>query len=765
MNNIRNFCILAHIDHGKSTLADRFLEMTGSVAERKMRAQYLDQMELEKEKGITIKMQPVRMRYAPPINADQDADLRGLLYEDITYQVRGAVFNVYNALGGSFKESIYQRALEEEFVRRGIVFQKEKSIPVVYADKNVGVYRPDFVIDEKVIVEIKALPFIGKLEQKQVWHYLKGSKYRLALLINFGSKNLQIERVVYDSIRDYPRLDPHKSAYILNLIDTPGHADFSYEVSRALAAVEGAILLVDATQGVQAQTLANLHAARHEGLGIIPVINKIDLPSADVKKTEEELCATLGVAQNDILKISAKTGQGVEELLRAVARLVPPPRMNNQLSMAGDQPLRALIFDSKYDPYLGVVAHIRIVEGILKKGERIFFMASGADAEALEVGVFLPERSEAAGLSAGEIGYVATGLKQSAAVRVGDTIIKSKFQISNVKTNAGLEEKILPLVGYREPVPMVFASLFLEDQHEYETLRNALDKLKLEDAALTFVPEDAGALGRGFRAGFLGLLHMEIIAERIQREYDVRLVLTRPSVAFRMMMRAGSSAQAGGEPVMVYSASRLPPAQEIISLEEPWVRAEAVTPAAYLGSLAGLISESGGMMGDTETLASDRLLVSFEAPLREVIIDFYDKLKSVSHGFASFSYEPIGYRPGDLVRLDIIIADEIQPSLSEIVPAKEAEVIGRDRIKALKALLPAELFAIALQAAVGGRIIARETIAAVKKDVTAHMYGGDRTRKMKLWKKQQKGKKRLKETGRVKIPPEIFFKLHRRDGV
>lgn len=636
VSSIRNFCILAHIDHGKSTLADRFLELTGAVEIRKMRAQYLDMHPLERERGITIKMQPVRMAYRPSqINAD---------------------------------------------------------------------------------------------------------------LTQMNAENLP--RVSASGLRE--------SAYVLNLIDTPGHADFSYEVSRALAAVEGAILLVDATQGVQAQTLANLHAAQREGLTIIPVINKIDLPSAEVGRTRDEIMRLIGCGADEIYAISAKDGTGVAELLAAVTEKVPPPRASNQLPVISNQLLRALVFDSKYDPYLGVVAHIRIVEGTLKKGERIFFMASGAGAEALEVGIFLPERSEAAGLSAGEIGYVATGLKQPAAVRVGDTIIHADI-LKHLNSEIF---KDMALPGYREPAPMVFASLFPEDQGDYEAVRDALGKLKLEDAALTFTPEDAGPLGRGFRAGFLGLLHMEIIAERIRREYDVALVLTRPSVAFRVMARGASS-----DPVMVYSASRLPPAPEIVSLEEPWVRCEAIAPTAYLGALAGLISEAGGVMGDTETLAADRLLVSFEAPLREVIIDFYDRLKSVSHGFASFSYEPIGYRAGDLVRLDIIIADELQPSLAEIVTRDAAYGIGRSRLGALKELLPAELFSIALQAVVDGRIIARETIPAVKKDVTAHMYGGDRTRKMKLWKKQQKGKKRLKETGRVAIPPEIFFKLHRRDGV
>ena len=655
MKNIRNFVIIAHIDHGKSTLADRFLELTGAVAARKMRAQFLDMHPLERERGITIKMQPVRM-----------------------------------------------------------------------------IYRPKFPISHS----------------------------------QFSMTNFQILNIENSMKIAKLKIENSDSEFILNLIDTPGHADFSYEVSRSLAAVEGAILLVDATQGVQAQTLANLHAAQDLGLVIIPVINKIDLPLAEVGKAEEEMMRLLGIAAAEIYKISAKEGTGVADLLRAVAEKIPPPRgafKYLNIETFKQPPLRALVFDSKYDPYLGVVAHIRMVDGAIKKGERIFFMASGADAEALEVGVFLPERSESAGLSAGEIGYVATGLKRPAAVRVGDTITRAgTFKYFSPKANPPLAENVetsrpIALPGYREPAPMVFCSFFPGDQQEYEALRDGLGKLKLEDAALSFAPEDAGALGRGFRAGFLGLLHMEIIAERIRREYAVRLVLTRPSVAFRVITRAGSDS------LVVYSASRLPPASDIASIEEPWVRAEAIAPAAYLGALTGLISETGGSIGDTETLAADRLLVSFEAPLRAVIIDFYDKLKSISHGYASFSYEPIGYRPGDLARLDIIIADESQPSLAEIVPRDAAYGIGRSRLAALKELLPAELFAIALQAAVGGRIIARETIPAVKKDVTSHMYGGDRTRKIKLWKKQQKGKKRLREIGRVKIPPEIFFKLHRRE--
>ena len=635
---IRNFVIIAHIDHGKSTLADRFLELTGTIEKRKMREQFLDMHPLERERGITIKMQPVRMIWHPPNHTD----------------------------------------------------------------------------------------------------------------LELGTRNLEKDQ---PSSKDQaPSSSNSKQEFVLNLIDTPGHADFSYEVSRALAAVEGAIVLVDATQGVQAQTLANLYAAMDEGLAIIPAINKIDLASARTRETEEEMARLLSCAPEDIYKISAKEGTGVDGLLAGVVAKVPHPKeilkYSNIAILKNGAPLRALIFDSKYDPYLGVVAHIRVVDGALKKGDTLFFMASGVETAALEVGVFLPQRAEVAELSAGEIGYVATGLKRPAAVRVGDTITK------NIDLSA--YQNIPALPGYREPAPMVFSSLFPEDQNEYETLRDALGKLKLEDAALTFAPEDAGALGRGFRAGFLGLLHMEIVAERIRREYGVSLVLTRPSVAFRVLTRQG------GEPVVVYAASRLPPVSEIVSLEEPWVRARAVAPAACLGALAGLISEVGGTMGDTQTLAGDRLMVLFDAPLREVIVDFYDKLKSASHGFASFSYEFAGYRPGDLVRLDIIVADEIHPSLSEIVQADAAYAIGRARLLILKELLPAELFAVALQAVVGGRVIARETIAAVKKDVAGYLYGGDRTRKMKLWKKQKVGKKRLRATGRVVLGPEVFLKLRGR---
>jgi len=603
MMEIRNFVIIAHVDHGKSTLADRFLELTGTVEKRRMREQYLDMHPLERERGITIKMQPVRM----------------------------------------------------------------------------------------------------------IWH------------------------------------PPNHAEFILNLIDTPGHADFSYEVSRALAAVEGAILLVDAAQGVQAQTLANLYLARQAGLVIIPAVNKIDLPSARIEESVQELMELVGCPREDIRLISAKEGTGVEELLRAAAEKIPPPRGSSQLPVTGNQLLRALVFDSKYDPYLGVIAHVRIADGVLRKGEWITCLATGADAEALEVGVFSPERAACESLSAGEIGYVATGIKEPALVRVGDTITSYQLPVT------------VGLPGYREPEPMVFASLFPENQDDYDALGRALEKLGLEDAALVFTPEDAGVLGRGFRSGFLGLLHMEIVAERVRREYGLSLVLTRPSVAFLYRTALGAQKSA-------FSAAQLPDAGDIAEITEPWTRLEIITRAKYLGALTTLITAADGVITATESLGGERLTITAEAPLREIVVDFYDKLKNASQGFASFFYSPIGYRTGDLVRLDILIAGEIEPSLAQIVPRDRTHGVARAQIAALKELLPRQLFAVALQAAVDGRIIARETIPALKKDVTGYLYGGDRTRKMKLWKKQQRGKKRLKETGRVVIPPEVFFKLHRQNS-
>ncbi len=608
MSTIRNFVIIAHIDHGKSTLADRFLEYTGTIEKRKMHEQFLDMHPLEREKGITIKMQPVRMNYKFQMPNAEKRDL---------------AFSIQN------------------------------------------------------------------------------------------------------------------SEFILNLIDTPGHVDFTYEVSRALAAVEGAILLVDATQGVQAQTLANLHLAQKEGLVIIPVINKIDLPSAEVEKAELELIELLGVDSPDILKISAKTGIGIDELLEVVAQKVPPPEVSQSSR------LRALIFDSHYDAYQGVIAHVRVFSGSIKKNEKIRFVATGQNIELLDVGIFSPEQVSKPELGSGQIGYIATGIKEPERVRVGDTIIRQ----SEAREAGGLA-----LPGYREPTPMVFASVYPENQDEYEVLRESLKKLKLNDASLSFEPEESSALGRGYRTGFLGMLHMEIVAERLRREYNLSLIFSNPSVVFKVKKRSD-------EEMMIYSASRLPQPQDIESMFELWAQVEVITPPRFLGALTTLINEREGTIRETINLAGDRLVVKFEAPLREIIIDFYDRLKSISQGFASMSYALGDFRKADLIKLDILVAGEKVNAFSEIVPREKALWIGRERIQKLKDLLPRELFAIALQAEVEGRVIARETIAALKKDVTGYLYGGDRTRKMKLWKKQQRGKKRLKEAGKVDIPADVFLKM------
>lgn len=642
--NIRNFCILAHIDHGKSTLADRFLELTGTIEKHRMREQFLDMHPLEREKGITIKMQPVRMIWQPPNHT-------------------------------KFPISNFQFPIKED------------------------------------------------------------RDWKLSSL-----------------------------EFTLNLIDTPGHVDFTYEVSRALAAVEGAILLVDATQGVQAQTVANLHLAMDAGLTIIPALNKIDLPSADREKTLEEFYELFG--NTDIVPeaISAKEGIGVERLLaRVVAEVSPPSRGQEGFS-------RALIFDSFFDSFQGVIACVRVVDGTIKKGDRIFFMATGARCIALDVGFFVPERTSRHAVTAGEIGYIATGLKEPGSVKVGDTI--TKFQIPStelkildkVGTHSKFQIHVTPLSGYKEPKPLVYASIFPVNQDEYELLRDSLWKLKLNDAALAFEPEAAdSALGRGFRCGFLGLLHMEIIAERLRREYELPLVFTSPSVAFQIKARSHADRTQKAEKArMVYSAAKMPESGEIDFIEEPWAKAEIIAPFGFLGALTVLINEKGGVLLDSRVLAGDRLRLLFEIPLREIVVDFYDLLKSVSHGYASLSYEFFGYRAADLVRLDILIAGERVPPFAEIVPRGTAERIARGRLEKLKDLLPREQFAVALQGEVNGRIIARETISALRKDVTGYLYGGDRTRKMKLWQKQKKGKKRLKAAGKVDIPTDVFIKMIRR---
>jgi GTP-binding protein LepA len=642
--NIRNFVIIAHIDHGKSTLADRMLELTGTVEKRKMREQFLDQMELEREKGITIKMQPVRMVYHPSsTNNELDANSR------IT--------------------------------------------------------------------------------------------------------NPAIRKFVKDSL--------FVDEYILNLIDTPGHVDFSYEVSRALACVEGAILLVDAGQGAQAQTIANLHLARAQNLVIIPVINKIDLPGISVDAVADELVALLGCKKEEILKVSGKTGEGVAKILEAVILKIPPPvekrRIESELVLRSSalsprvsaSASRALIFDSHFDNFRGVIAHVRVFDGEFKSGDIMRALATGAAPEIMEVGYFAPALVSSDHIGTGEIGYIATGLKEPEAIRIGDTITKS--QISNFKSQISEME---PLPGYREPKPMVFASVYPESSDDYEKLRDALKKIKLNDAALFFEPEASDALGRGFRVGFLGMLHMEIIGERIRREYGLDLIFTSPSVSYLVKFQNNSRSDE-----YVYSASRLPESQYISEIHEPWVKLEVITPQRFLGRVMELLQTIRGVYVSQEYFGHERAVIIYEAPLKDILLDFFDGLKSVTEGYGSLGYELTGYRKGDVARLDILIAGVREEAFSQVVPESRAYEEGKRMVEKLKELLPKQLFSVSLQAAIGGKILARETIPALKKNVTAKLYGGDRTRKMKLWKKQKKGKEKLKSAGSVEIPPDVFLKM------
>ena len=642
-DTIRNFVIIAHIDHGKSTLADRLLDATGTVEKRKMHEQFLDQMDLEREKGITIKMQPVRMLWHPD----------------------------------------------------GKVPNSKKQIPNNTQDQN--------------------------------------SKFQN----NLGS--------------DASGLRFLDSEFILNLIDTPGHVDFSYEVSRALAAVEGAILLVDATQGVQAQTIANLALAKQEGLAVIPAVNKIDLAAAQVEETVREFEQLLGCAPEDVLRISGKTGEGVPELLAAILERIPSPSRSPRAYAASAVP-RALIFDSHFDAYRGVVAHVRVFDGTFRRGDRIMLCATGIRAEIMELGTFAPALTPGDALAAGEIGYLATGLKEPDAVRVGDTILAAAS-----RENGGDLAARFCLAGYREPKPMVFASIYPEEADDYGKLTDALKKIRLNDASLFFEAESSDALGRGFRAGFLGLLHMEITSERLAREYGIRLVMTTPSVAYRVIL-------ADGTELSVYSASRLPDGHVIREIREPWVRLEILTPEKFIGGVMELLKRTRGMFVNRQYVGTDRVEIAYEAPLRDILVDFFDGLKSATEGYGSLGYEFLGERVGDLARLDILIAGEREEALSQVVPKARVYADGRAFVGRLKTLIPKQLFAVPLQAVVDGRVLARETIPALKKDVTGYLYGGDRTRKMKLWKKQQRGKKRLAAGGRVEIPPDVFLKILKQDS-
>ncbi len=602
ISKIRNFCIIAHIDHGKSTLADRMLEMTGTVEKRKMKDQLLDAMDIERERGITIKLQPVTMNY---------------------------------------------------------------------------------------------------------------------------------------------------QGHLLNLIDTPGHVDFSYEVSRSLAAVETAVLLVDCTQGIQAQTLANLYLALDQNLTIIPVVNKIDLPAADVEKTKKEIVDLLGCREDEIISASGKTGAGVIEILdRVIAAGQAPsePKMKNSA-------LRALIFDSKYDIYRGVVAYIRIFNGSLKKGDKVRLIMTGAESEVLDCGIFKPDYLSTGNLQAGEIGYVVTGFKQVADCRVGDTMTIAK--------SAEALALIEPLAGYKEVKPMVFASIFPREGNDFKELREAMDKLKLNDAALSYEPERSDALGFGFRCGFLGLLHLEVFQERLRREYNLDLIVTMPSVAYKVF-------KSNGEELIIRSPQRLPDPTQIEHIEEPWVKLDIIAPKVYLGNVIKLAQDKKGIYKNTEYISAagddSRVLLHYEIPLAAILTDFYDKIKSVSAGHASINYEFVDYRPADVVKMDILVAEEPIEALATIVYRDDANRQGREIVDILKDSLSKQMFAIKIQAAIHGKVIAAEKLSAMRKDVTAKLYGGDVTRKRKLLEKQKKGKKKMMAAGKgsVDIPPDTFVKILKR---
>ena len=609
---VRNFCIIAHIDHGKSTLADRLLEHTGALTAREMVEQVLDSMDLERERGITIKAQAVRLDYS----------------------------------------------------------------------------------------------------------------------------------------------DASGAGYQLNLIDTPGHVDFSYEVSRSLAACEGALLVVDAAQGIQAQTLANVYLALENDLEIIPVVNKIDLDAAEPERVALEVEQAFGFKREEMLFVSAKDGTGVDQVLQAIVERIPPPKADPAV------PLRALIFDSKYDPYKGVVAYVRVVDGSVGRNSRLKVMSSGAQSDILEIGCFRPSPTRVDSLSAGQVGYIATGLKAVGEAPVGDTITLAR---------SGAEE---PLSRYTPLKPMVFAGLYPADGEDYGDLRDSLEKLSLNDAALTFEPESSAALGSGFRCGFLGLLHMDVVQERLEREYELTLLATSPSVAYRVVTTDGETRE-------IDNPSYLPPQDRIEEVQEPWVDLTAIAPATYIGTLIELVrgrrgeyvrmeyiqagSDGAGQGNGYQELrgpvASPRVLLEFRMPLSEILIDFYDQLKSKTQGYASMDYSMSGYRADKLVRLDILVNGEPVDALSLIVHRDLAFIKGRELVSRLKELIPRQLFEVPVQAAIGSRIMARETIRALRKNVLAKCYGGDVTRKRKLLERQAEGKRRMKRVGRVEIPQEAFLSM------
>ncbi len=598
-SSIRNFCIIAHIDHGKSTLADRLIESTGAMRREEMSEQVMDSMELERERGITIKAKAIRLKYTA-------------------------------------------------------------------AD--------------------------GK-------------------------------------------------TYQLNLIDTPGHVDFSYEVSRTLAACEGAVLLIDVTQGIQAQTLANVYSAMEHNLEIIPALNKMDLPGAEPERVMSEVKTVLGYTESETLKVSGKTGQGVPELLEAIVTRIPPP------SGQSESPLRALIFDSHYDRYKGVIAYLRVVDGSIKKGDRLRFMATGTELEAIEVGYFNPRECPVDELATGQVGYIATGLKQVGEAPVGDTLTSIEFPASE------------PLAKYRPAKPMVFAGIYPTEANDYADLREAIEKLKLNDASLTYEMENSPLLGHGFRCGFLGLLHMDIVYERLEREFGLALVVTAPGVEY-IVTRTTS------EKITVINPGDLPDPSQIARIEEPWVKLSIITPSSFIGPVMELERESGGVHKHTEFLGmamgseeTQRVRLDYDMPLRSMLTTFYDALKSRTKGFASMDYEFDGYRDAKLVKLDILVNEVLVDAFSRIVPPEQATSVGRVLVAKLKEEIPRQLFVVPIQAAVGGRIVARTDIGAKRKDVLAKCYGGDITRKRKLLDKQKEGKKKMKLIGRVEVPKEAFLSV------
>lgn len=590
MNHIRNFSIIAHIDHGKSTLADRMLEITGTIDKRQMRDQVLDSMDLERERGITIKMQPVRMKYKD---------------------------------------------------------------------------------------------------------------------------------------------------YILNLIDTPGHIDFSYEVSRALRAVEGSILLVDATQGVQAQTLTTLGMAQASGLKIIPVISKIDSPLARIEEISEEIEKLLGVSREEILKVSGRTGEGVERLLEEIIKNVPPPEdsLNKNFS--------SLIFDFKYSSHKGVIVFVRVFSGEVKRGDKLKFKVAGKNFQALEVGVFTPEEKAVESLRAGEIGYIVTGIKEPGIASVGDTVADA----------SDLGE---PFPGYENARPVVWASVYPENQDHFNNLKHALSRLRLSDSAFSFEEESSGVLGRGFRCGFLGMLHLEIITERLRREFNLPLVITLPSITYRVIYKNGSEET-------IYTPSFFPEDHSVAKVWEPWVSAAVLLPPSYLGAVMQLLHEHEAEITETDSFGDSRVEIKFEMPLRELMRGFFDKLKGATSGFGSISYSLAGEREADVTRLDILVADEVVLAFAKVISKRQVESEAEISVDKLYEILPRQMFSMKIQAKALGRIIASRSVSGMKKDVTQHMYGGDITRKMKLREKQKKGKKKMKERGKVNIPQEVFLKMIRRD--